>query len=228
VATYRYNAFGRLINTTGTLDQPYQFSTKRYDAGTGLNYYGYRFYAPVIERWLNRDPLGEAGGINLYGFVGNDPVNYWDFNGLTKIDVDIGNGTMTVDPEKDGQPPYQMPITSGRGECTNDPECSDKEDTGPIPPGDYNANAGDLTDPGFVGDVARNARGDWGDWRVPAKPSPGTNTRGRSGFFLHGGRFSGSAGCIDFGGGGFGNDATDKLKRDILNDPDGVVPIKVH
>jgi RHS repeat-associated protein len=75
VATYQYNAFGRLMHTTGTLDQTYQFSTKRYDAGTGLSYYGYRFYAPVIERWLNRDPLGEAGGINLYGFVGNDPVN---------------------------------------------------------------------------------------------------------------------------------------------------------
>ena len=29
------------MHTTGTLDQPYQFSTKRYDAGTGLNYYGY-------------------------------------------------------------------------------------------------------------------------------------------------------------------------------------------
>jgi RHS repeat-associated protein len=75
VATYQYNAFGRLMHTTGTLDQPYQFSTKRYDTGTGLNYYGYRFYSPVIERWLNRDPLGEAGGINLYGFVGGDPVN---------------------------------------------------------------------------------------------------------------------------------------------------------
>jgi RHS repeat-associated protein len=71
-----------LINTTGTLDQPYQFSTKRYDADTGLNYYGFRFYAPVIERWLNRDPLGEDRGINLYGFVYNDPVNFVDPWGL--------------------------------------------------------------------------------------------------------------------------------------------------
>jgi RHS repeat-associated protein len=86
VATYQSNAFGRLINTTGTLDQPYQFSTKRYDAGTGLSYYGYRFYAPVIERWLNRDPLGEDGGINLYGFVGADPINRYDPTGLTETD----------------------------------------------------------------------------------------------------------------------------------------------
>jgi RHS repeat-associated protein len=69
------------MNVTGTLEQPFQFSTKRYDAGTGLNYYGYRFYAPAIERWLNRDPIGEAGGINLYGFVLNDPVNWVDPEG---------------------------------------------------------------------------------------------------------------------------------------------------
>lgn len=33
-------------------------------------------------KWLSRDPLGEAGGLNLYGFVGNDPVNNWDYLGL--------------------------------------------------------------------------------------------------------------------------------------------------
>jgi RHS repeat-associated protein len=93
VATYQYNAFGRLMHTTGTLDQPYQFSTKRYDAGTGLNYYGYRFYSPVIERWMNRDPLGEAGGINLYGFVGGDPVNFVDPWGLQ---TDVGTWTPII------------------------------------------------------------------------------------------------------------------------------------
>jgi len=82
VATYQYNGFGRLMQESGTLDQPFRFSTKRYDKGAGLSYYGYRFYAPAIERWLTRDPLGEAGGINLYGFVGNDPVNAVDPWGL--------------------------------------------------------------------------------------------------------------------------------------------------
>jgi uncharacterized protein RhaS with RHS repeats len=45
-------------------------------------YYLYRFYSPQLGRWINRDPIEEAGGINLYGFVGNDPVNYWDPLGL--------------------------------------------------------------------------------------------------------------------------------------------------
>ena len=54
------------------------FSTKRYDAQTGLSYYGYRFYAPDMGKWLNRDPLGEAGGINLYGYVERNPVSHVD------------------------------------------------------------------------------------------------------------------------------------------------------
>ena len=36
-----------------------------------------------MGRWLNRDPINEAGGLNLYGFVGNDPVNRWDYLGLS-------------------------------------------------------------------------------------------------------------------------------------------------
>ena len=85
VAQYRYNSFGKVVAQAGTLEQPFQFSTKRYDAGTGLNYYGYRFYSPGVERWMNRDPLGERGGINLYGFVQNDPVNFVDPEGLARV-----------------------------------------------------------------------------------------------------------------------------------------------
>jgi len=51
-------------------------------------YYLYRFYSPQLGRWINRDPIEEAGGINLYGFVGNDPLNKIDPLGLkTKVEV---------------------------------------------------------------------------------------------------------------------------------------------
>jgi RHS repeat-associated protein len=83
--------FGKLLAQSGSLNQPFQSSTKRYDVGAGLNYYGYRFYAPAIGRWMNRDPLGEAGGINLYGFVSNNPVNWVDPWGLWSI---WGGGTV--------------------------------------------------------------------------------------------------------------------------------------
>ena len=51
---------------------------------TGLYYYGYRHYDPNVGRWVNRDPIEEEGGLNLYGFVNNDGVNYIDSIGLKK------------------------------------------------------------------------------------------------------------------------------------------------
>jgi RHS repeat-associated protein len=81
-ASYRYDIFRKPLKKTGTFDQPYRFSTKRYDEQTGLSYYGYRFYNPTIGRWMTRDPHGEAGGINLYGFLGNNPVSFVDPWGL--------------------------------------------------------------------------------------------------------------------------------------------------
>jgi uncharacterized protein RhaS with RHS repeats len=42
---------------------------------------GYRYYSPDLGRWLNRDPLGEKGGINLYLFVSNSSLDKWDFLG---------------------------------------------------------------------------------------------------------------------------------------------------
>jgi len=45
--------------------------------------YGYRYYDPNTGLWSSRDPIEEQGGVNLYGFVGNDGVNAWDLYGLT-------------------------------------------------------------------------------------------------------------------------------------------------
>jgi RHS repeat-associated protein len=99
VVKYRYDEFGVLAGQSGTLDQPYGFSTKRYYAGIGLSYYGYRFYAASLGRWMTRDPLGEAGGLNLYGFVGNGPMNAVDAWGLITdilINQPIGWGTSSL------------------------------------------------------------------------------------------------------------------------------------
>ena len=73
VARYTYGAFGNIVSQSGPLAGffRHRFSTKYYDAETGLYYYGYRFYHPALMRWLNRDPLEEEGGVNLYEFCGN-------------------------------------------------------------------------------------------------------------------------------------------------------------
>lgn len=81
VANYRYDDFGNLTATSGTLDQPLRLSTKYYDADTGLSDFGYRFYDPRMSKWITRDPIGTDGGINIYAYVANNPINFIDREG---------------------------------------------------------------------------------------------------------------------------------------------------
>lgn len=98
--------FGEVIRATGPMAKanPIRFSTKYQDDESDLLYYGYRYYKPSTGNWLNQDPLGEAGfelarlqgnaflrriphsqgfaGINLYGFVRNQPTLGYDIFGL--------------------------------------------------------------------------------------------------------------------------------------------------
>ncbi len=97
-AAYRYDPFGKVLAKIGALKQPFQFSTKRFDALTGLSYYGYRFYSTEPYRWTTRDPLGEAGGVHLYAFVGNNPVNWGDPNGEELVSLAAGAGFTVVGP----------------------------------------------------------------------------------------------------------------------------------
>ena len=84
VAQYEYGPFGELLRATCPLAREFNFlfSTKYFDWETGLYYYGHRYYNPTTGRWLSRDPIVEGGGLNLYGFVRNNPVNYYDHLGL--------------------------------------------------------------------------------------------------------------------------------------------------
>ena len=86
-AQYEYLPYGELVTATGTMagSNPIRFSTKYRDNETGLYYYGYRYYSPDMGRWLSRDPIEEQGGLNLYGFVNNDPVNKWDKLGMSYV-----------------------------------------------------------------------------------------------------------------------------------------------
>jgi len=81
-AKYEYDPYGQLVNWTDTLANPFRFSTKWHDTEVSLVYYGRRFYRPDLGRWLNRDPIEEKGGVNLYAFVRNRPTNSYDATGL--------------------------------------------------------------------------------------------------------------------------------------------------
>src|SRR5207249_4199160 len=82
-ARYEYGPFGELLRGTGPMAKanPFRFSTKCQDDETDLLYYGYRHLNTASGRWLNRDPDRESGGINLYGFLGNNPVASIDPDG---------------------------------------------------------------------------------------------------------------------------------------------------
>jgi RHS repeat-associated protein len=64
---------------------------------TGLYLTHYRLYDPSSKRWLNRDPIGEHGGLNLYAYVGGNPVNYVDPTGeLSLPAAAIGTGVVVA------------------------------------------------------------------------------------------------------------------------------------
>jgi len=63
----------------------------------GVPYYGYRYYNPDLGRWISRDPIGEEGGVNIYGFVSNHPVLRIDILGVTnQINIVSGYQIVTV------------------------------------------------------------------------------------------------------------------------------------
>ena len=61
-----------------------RYSGKERD-GTGLYYYGHRYYAPWLCRWISADPAGEVDGLNLYRMVRNNPVSLKDMGGMAPI-----------------------------------------------------------------------------------------------------------------------------------------------
>jgi RHS repeat-associated protein len=82
IAYYEYDAWGNILTACGSLANEFRHSTKQASTGTGLIDFGYRWYDSSVGRWTQRDPIGMAGGVNLYGYVGQDPVNYVDCFGL--------------------------------------------------------------------------------------------------------------------------------------------------
>jgi RHS repeat-associated protein len=105
---YRYTAFGEvtIYNGSGIIQSSTQinnqilWNTRRLDTVSNYYLYKYRHYDPALGRWPSRDPIEENGGVNLYAFVGNNPVNLWDVLGLHSQDQWYGyDDGQDIDPE---------------------------------------------------------------------------------------------------------------------------------
>ena len=85
-ATYSYGPYGEPNVTTGVR---FRYTGQQYIGGLNLYYYKARFYSPAIGRFLQTDPIGTADDMNLYAYVGNNPVNFSDPTGLIAVEAQM-------------------------------------------------------------------------------------------------------------------------------------------
>jgi RHS repeat-associated protein len=81
VATYSYNAFGKVTGTTGSVTNPFTYAGQYSDTESGLTYLRARYYDPTTAQFLTRDPLESVSG-SPYGYADDDPLDASDPSGL--------------------------------------------------------------------------------------------------------------------------------------------------
>jgi RHS repeat-associated protein len=96
LASYDYDPYGLPTRTTGTAHTDFRYAGLLLHYPSGLYLANYRAYDPASGRWISRDPIGEVGGINLYTYVGGNPLSYVDPLGLSTIVYNNNTNTMTL------------------------------------------------------------------------------------------------------------------------------------
>jgi len=105
VERVRYDAYGQpehltpagVVSAVSPTGNRFLFTGREWFPELGLQDNRHRYYHPGVGRWLSRDPIGEAGGMNLYGYVGNSPVNWVDPLGLDRTIYFFGHAWIEVD-----------------------------------------------------------------------------------------------------------------------------------
>lgn len=80
--TYAVSPWGEVAADTDSITR-LRLAGQQYDQGSRLYYLRARYYDPQLGRFLSEDPIGISGGLNLYAYAGNDPVNMWDPSGTS-------------------------------------------------------------------------------------------------------------------------------------------------
>jgi RHS repeat-associated protein len=84
----QYKAWGEAKVTVEKIRNPLRFQGQYFDHETGLHYNRFRYYDPEIGRYLSKDPIGFAGGLNLHAYVAN-PTQWVDPLGLIPIAIPV-------------------------------------------------------------------------------------------------------------------------------------------
>ncbi|HJS43583.1 MAG TPA: RHS repeat-associated core domain-containing protein [Gemmatimonadales bacterium] len=139
---YVPTAWGQIGTDTGVVTR-FRMGSMEYDQPTGLYHMQARYYDPELGRFLSEDPIGIQGGLNLYAYAGNDPINRRDPSGLEECAemappmATAAGDTITLDPIEicapgNGDPPPPPPPCAYFGSCGGNPP--------PLPePGDPNS-----------------------------------------------------------------------------------------
>ncbi len=99
LAKYDYTPYGVRSRTAGTYETEKGYTGHDYHSASGTVLIRYRAYDPQTARWPSRDPIGEKGGVNLYGFVQNNGVAKIDYLGKLEIAGGVGvDGTIVPAP----------------------------------------------------------------------------------------------------------------------------------
>jgi RHS repeat-associated protein len=100
--SYNYDAFGNLLNSTGTTPNNYLYRGEQYDANLNLYYLRARFYNPATDRFLSRDPnhgyIGWPSSLHKYAYASADPVDRVDPMGREDM-IEVGGADEAVTDE---------------------------------------------------------------------------------------------------------------------------------
>jgi len=115
LSSHVFDAYGVSSSTVSTTSDPFSGYGGQWgyvtDWETGLQLCGHRYYDAASGRWINRDPIGYDGGINLYGYVGNNPINSIDPRGTFIWIIAIGIGLFLISELPAGEPNPNYPRT---------------------------------------------------------------------------------------------------------------------
>jgi RHS repeat-associated protein len=106
--TFKYDSFGKLSASAGSLVNPFQYTGRDYDQETGLRYYRARYYDPVLGRFTSEDAIQFRGGdMDFYRYASNSPIGFTDPLGLKTSCMYAGPNNSQLVCWNDGKGPSQ-------------------------------------------------------------------------------------------------------------------------